>query len=65
MSAMKHELLRISVWLNNHADRLDEMAVESGSGGWSTHQVAEQIKMADTARREASALRKLASRWPV
>ena len=39
------------------ADRLDGWAMQSRSGGWSTHQVAENNKTADECRRMVASLK--------
>jgi len=51
-------------FLDDAADTLDAWARESQSGGWSTHQVAANRKLADDHRRKASELRKAVSTAP-
>lgn len=44
-------------WLLDQADTLDGWAQHSLDGGWSTHQVEANRKMADDFRRKAAELR--------
>ena len=46
----------VADYLMAHADRLEEMAIESRRGGWSTHQVEEQRRQAQEARKQACTL---------
>lgn len=44
-------------FLDELANTLDRWAVQSRTGGWSTHQTAANIAQADACRRQAAALR--------
>lgn len=46
-------------YLLSTADTLDQWAAQSIAGGWSTHQVSENQRLADDMRRKASQLLKL------
>lgn len=50
-------LLATISFLEEMADRLDQWAVDSQTGGWSTYQVEPNIKSANDCRREAAKLR--------
>jgi 3-methyladenine DNA glycosylase AlkC len=45
-------------FLENAANQLDGWAAESQSGGWSTHQVERNRRLADECRRMAAGLRR-------
>lgn len=47
-----------AAYLSTMADQLDGWADESRRGGWSTHQVAPNMAMADSCRRMAARLRR-------
>lgn len=47
-------------FLREMADKLDQWAIESRSGGWSTHQVQSNIQAANDCRRQAAELRRAA-----
>lgn len=48
-------------YLLSTADTLDQWAAQSEAGGWSTHQVDANRRLADDMRRKASQLLKLQS----
>lgn len=56
--SLRHALGAAADHLNGMADRLDEWAAQSLSGGWSTHQVDANRAMANEARRCAAQLRR-------
>lgn len=49
-------------FLNRAADQLDRWAMESRTGGWSTHQVTANRRWADECRRQASIVSALRAR---
>ena len=51
----------VAAYLSNVAMQLDAWAVQSRSGGWSTHQVEGNIALANSARRMADQLRQEAA----
>ncbi len=53
---LSEEVGRTISFLGSMADQLDQWAIQSRSGGWSTHQVEANMRAADDCRRQAANL---------
>lgn len=57
------EIEMLANYLDQIANEQDEMARQSKSGGWSTHQVAKNMTIANECRRRASQARNTVDKY--